>query len=212
VFWEPRNPITSTSLVINFSHSSPAYTFVYAIVCFSCYILSLPSPTMPHYTPLSDTVSPASSPEASALVATSSPSSAIDVSIFEKTGESPKCFLFKEDYAAPFYIWFKSTGWYDRFSERKKVLWGSIKKASTWQFFQECARVDTGEPMISCTRCREVLQHPSGGRRVSTPGTSGMTSHVTSAQCQKGALARGNTQDLRLNPWKRSVSLKLLVA
>jgi hypothetical protein len=92
------------------------------------------------------------------------------------------CILFKSEQNIDFMTWWTETKWYQE-NQEKTVTWTVEKKqAQIWEHFCPAARLRDGEPWVFCTRCDEVLSHPS----VKGTGTSSMTRHIAT----KGSLAR----------------------
>lgn len=99
------------------------------------------------------------------------------------------CILFKTEQSTEFMAWWTTTQWYET-NKDKSITWTVKKKyAAVWEHFEPAARLKDGEPWVYCTRCDEVLSHPS----IKGIGSSTMTRHIATKGCLARAKLLGKT-------------------
>lgn len=134
-----------------------------------------------------------------------------DTSVFDMGGKPRECFLYGPGYVQDWTSWWITTPWFQEFCDpdaprRKRVLWGSDKKADEWKCFREGACKSTGSPYIVCNYCDITIAHPSAGKKASN-GNSGMSKHLQTDACQLARRARGDASQLAIQGWRKMVCL-----
>jgi hypothetical protein len=124
--------------------------------------------------------------------------------------ESGKYVVWKLDYKDTFRQWFETTPWFKTWASKGKptINWGGRKRKSgedsPWNYFQEVAIVQTGQPRIVCKMCQLDLSHPSAGH-----GNHSMNLHLATAACKKSQPENVKAQGFLYPYFKRQVYLSL---
>jgi hypothetical protein len=115
------------------------------------------------------------------------------------------CILFTTEQSTEFMTWWTETQWYTQNTE-KNITWTVRKKhAQVWEYFEPAACLKTGDPWVYCTRCDEVLSHPSARGT----GTSSMTRHIATKSCLARAKLFGKPTVLEKQATRRPVCRKI---
>lgn len=110
-----------------------------------------------------------------------------------------------------FLAWFHTTQWYlNRHNSPTYSLPGfsnHLKTATAWNKFDEVAHKDTGRCNVICRNCQSVIEHPN---HYNAGGTSGMLSHIRTANCRKHSRYFGERTQLSLQNSLQTGNVSLL--